>query len=40
MTAAGWITMIIVLGVAWGGFALTLILAVRRESEKRKSTDR
>jgi hypothetical protein len=39
MTAAGWITMVIVLGVAWGGFALTLVLAIRRESAKRKSGD-
>ena len=36
MTAAGWITMVIVLGVAWGGFALTLVLAMRREAEKRR----
>ncbi len=36
MTAAGWITMVVVLGVAWGGFVFTLWLAIRRESEKRR----
>ncbi len=36
MTAAGWITMVVVLGVAWGGFAFTIWLAIRRESEKRR----
>jgi hypothetical protein len=36
MSIAGWITMVIVLGVAWGGFALMLTLAIRRESDKRR----
>jgi hypothetical protein len=35
MTASGWITMVLVLGVAWGGFAWTLWLAIRSESRKR-----
>ena len=36
MSAAGWITMVVVLGVAWGGFGYTLWLAARRESQKRR----
>lgn len=35
MTAATWITMVLVMGVIWGGFALALSTAVRKESGKR-----
>jgi hypothetical protein len=34
MTAATWITMIVILGFVWGGFALVLSTAIRKESEK------
>lgn len=34
MTIATWITMILVLGFVWGGFALVLSSAVRKESRK------
>ena len=40
MTVAGWITMLIVLGVAWGGFGYALWLAARRESDKRRGAGR
>ena len=40
MTAAGWITMVMVLGVAWGGFAFTLGLAIRSESRKRRESEK
>lgn len=35
MTAATWITMLVILGFVWGGFALVLSMAVRKESGKR-----
>ncbi len=35
MTDQAFITMIIVLGGVWGGFALLLTFALRRESRKR-----
>jgi len=35
MTAATWITMALVMAFIWGGFALALRTAVRKESGKR-----
>lgn len=35
MTAATWVTMIAVTAFIWGGFALALTTAVRKESGKR-----
>ena len=34
MTAATWITMLVVMAWVWGGFALALTMAVRKESGK------
>lgn len=34
MTAATWITMIVVMSFVWGGFSLVLLTAVRKESGK------
>ena len=34
MTAAGWITMILIVSLVWGGFAFVLLTAVRKESGK------
>ena len=34
MTAATWITMLLVCGFVWGGFAWVLRLAIRKEAEK------
>lgn len=34
MTAATWVTLILVTGFVWGGFAWVLRLAVRKEAEK------
>ncbi len=34
MSTLGWITMGIVLTVVWGGFACSLLTAVRREKRK------
>jgi hypothetical protein len=34
MTIATWITMFLVIGFVWGGFALVLTTAVRKESGK------
>ena len=34
MTAATWITMILIMGFIWGGFLLILVTAVRKESGK------
>jgi len=34
MTAATWLTMILILAFVWGGFLLALRMAVRRESAK------
>jgi hypothetical protein len=34
MTAATWITMLVVLGFVWGGFSAVLLTAVRKESGK------
>lgn len=35
MTNATWITMLLIMGFVWGGFALALRTAIRKESEKR-----
>lgn len=34
MTAATWITMLLVMGFVWGGFAFVLRKAIRKEAEK------
>jgi hypothetical protein len=34
MTAATWITMIVVMSFVWGGFSLVLLTAIRKESGK------
>ncbi len=34
MEASGWITMILILGFVWGGFAIILVTALRKESGK------
>ncbi len=34
MTAATWITMLLVTGFVWGGFLFVLSTAVRKEGEK------
>ena len=34
MTASAWITMIVVIGCVWGGFAWALLTAIRKEAEK------
>lgn len=35
MTAATWITMIVIMAFVWGGFSLVLGTAIRKESGKR-----
>jgi hypothetical protein len=34
MTGASWITMILVMAFVWGGFAMVLLTAIRKESGK------
>jgi len=34
MTAATWITMIVVMAFVWGGFSWVLSIAIRKESGK------
>ena len=34
MTTNTWITMIVVMGFVWGGFATVLLTAIRKESGK------
>lgn len=34
MTAATWITMILIVGFVWGGFTLAILTAVRKEAGK------
>jgi hypothetical protein len=36
MTASGWITLVVVVTFVWGGFALALLTAIRKESGKAK----
>ena len=35
MTAATWITMIAIMAFVWGGLAVALLTAIRKESAKR-----
>ncbi|HSG07028.1 MAG TPA: MetS family NSS transporter small subunit [Longimicrobiales bacterium] len=35
MTTSTWVTMVLVMGFIWGGFALALRTAIRKESGKR-----
>ena len=37
-TAATWITLLVIGGFIWGGFALALSLAMRKESGKRRGS--
>jgi hypothetical protein len=39
MSVAGLVTMLVILSVVWGGFLWALGMAVRRESQKRRSED-
>ena len=39
MSAGGIITMIVVLGVVWGGFVYTLRMAIKREQAKKHATE-
>ena len=34
MSSAGWLTMLVVTGVVWGGFGWLLLTAVRKERRK------
>ena len=34
MSGASWITMFLVMGFVWGGFAMVLLTAIRKESGK------
>jgi hypothetical protein len=34
MTAATWITMLVIMSFVWGGFSLVLLTAIRKESGK------
>ena len=34
MTAATWITMLVIMAFVWGGFSMVLLTAVRKESGK------
>ena len=36
MTTATWVMMIGTMSIVWGGFACVLLLALRRESDKRE----
>jgi hypothetical protein len=35
MQASTWITMIVIMGIVWGGFAFLLATALRKEGRKR-----
>jgi hypothetical protein len=35
METSTWITMILILGLVWGGFGFLLVKALRKESSKR-----
>lgn len=37
MTTATWLTMIGILTFVWGGFSAALVIAVRKEGEKRRA---
>lgn len=34
METTGWITMIVIMGIVWGGFGYLLTTALRKESKK------
>ena len=34
MTTSTWVTMFVVMAFVWGGFAMVLLTAIRKESEK------
>ena len=36
MTPSTWVTMILTLTLVWGGFAFAILIALRKESRKRK----
>jgi LPS O-antigen subunit length determinant protein (WzzB/FepE family) len=36
MQTSTWITMAVIMGVIWGGFAVLLVTALRKESAKRE----
>jgi hypothetical protein len=38
MTSSSWITMIVVMTFVWGGFALALLIAIRKESGKSRDS--
>jgi len=38
MTTASWITMILIVGFVWGGFAVLLTKALRKESHRRSDS--
>jgi hypothetical protein len=38
MSATAWITMGVIITFVWGGFALVLTTALRRESDKREQS--
>jgi hypothetical protein len=35
MTTASWVTMILITGFVWGGFAVLAVTALRKESRRR-----
>lgn len=35
MQTSGWITMIVIMGLVWGGFVVLVATALRKESRKR-----
>lgn len=38
MTTATWVTLIVICGFVWGGFAFAVLTAFRAESEKTDAT--
>jgi hypothetical protein len=40
METSTWITMILILGLVWGGFGFLLVKALRKESAKRDAERR
>ena len=34
MSIAGWVTMVLICGIVWGGFAFLLTLALKAEARK------
>lgn len=39
MTAAGWLTLVIVCGFVWGGALTLVIMAMRKEGRKRAGSE-